>query len=73
MTARVHRSEPDQALLRPHRTSMQREREGVIQPMDAPCAKPMSEMSQALIVGFFIGFLGTLAYLVGPYVRSMFS
>lgn len=36
-------------------------------------AKPMSEMSQALIVGFFIGFLGALAYLVGPYVRSMFS
>lgn len=40
MTARVHRSEPDQALLRRPRSAWQRERErGVIQPMDAPYAK----------------------------------
>ena len=40
MTARVYRSEPDQALLRRTRSAWQRERErGVIQPMNVPCAK----------------------------------
>ncbi len=70
MTSRIHRSEPDQALLRSHTSTWQRDRaRGPLRPMYPPyrgiaweLAREWRQVVSVLVVGLL--FFGSLLFLL---------